>query len=95
MSAVGEKAISETVSSGGFETATSFFKSPMVLLVDELAAAPNSPDILTSYRCSVYGETRDHEGRWFCSCVGGWDGLKGIRCRATGGGPEDVVSFIR
>lgn len=35
------------MSSGGFETGTSFFKSPIVLLVAAVAAAlPNNPDIM-------------------------------------------------
>lgn len=47
MSCVGEKARREIVSSGGFEIGTSFFRSPIVLLLaEDDAALPKSPDIL-------------------------------------------------
>lgn len=47
-SAAGEKARPEMVSSGGFERATSFFRSPIVLLVAAAAVAvdPKRPDML-------------------------------------------------
>lgn len=41
-----EKAMSETVSSGGFEMATSFARSPTVLLVAAAAALPKRPDMV-------------------------------------------------
>lgn len=56
MSAEGEKARSETVSSGGLEIATSFFKSPMVVVPLEAAleVVPKIPDIVTDHRCIVW-----------------------------------------
>lgn len=50
MSAVGEKVKSETVSSGGLAMGTSFFRSPIVVVLEEVAAAvPKMPDIVTDY----------------------------------------------
>lgn len=54
MSAVGEKVKSETVSSGGLAMATSFFRSPIVVVLVEAAAEVlKMPDMVADYTCRM------------------------------------------